>query len=316
MKRIYDMVIIGGGPAGLTAAIYAGRANLDVLVIEKREIGSLLIAHSIDNYPGFPEGISGRGLYDLKKKQALKYGVEIVEATFLELDIFEEPRVVKTDVENYYAHTVILASGWPKNNEKKVAGEAEFVGRGVSYCATCDGAFTRNLTVGLFGQGDEVAEEALFLTRYSKEILVFAPEGDLKCHEELKEALAKHTNVKMVANSKLKKIEGNDYVEKVVVVEDGKDVEYSLDYAFLYLGTKSSEELYAGVADLDPNGYLITGDNMATKVEGIYAAGDIRSKGIRQVTTAVADGTIASMEATKYILKKKGIEKTSDKQWG
>lgn len=305
MKRVYDMVIVGGGPAGLTAAIYAGRAKLDVLVIEKRDIGSLLIAHSIDNYPGFPEGISGRELYELKKQQALKYGVEIVEGTFLELDIFSDPRVVKTDVENYHTHTVILASGWPKNNEKKIEGEAEFVGRGVSYCATCDGAFTRNLTVGLFGQGDEVAEEALFLTRYSKEILVFAPEGDLKCHEELKDALAKHDNVRIIANSKLKKIEGSDYVERVTVKENGSERVYDLDYTFLYLGTKSSEELYAGVANLDSNGYLITGEDMRTQVEGIYAAGDIRSKLVRQVTTAVADGTVASMEATKYILKKK-----------
>ena len=309
MNKVYDMVIIGGGPAGLTAAIYAGRANLDVLVIEKRNIGSLLIAHSIDNYPGFPEGISGKDLYELKKKQALKYGVDIVEGTFLELDIFSEPRVVKTDSENYHTHTVILASGWPKNIEKKVAGEEEFVGRGVSYCATCDGAFTRNLTVGLFGQGDEVAEEALFLTRYSKEILIFAPDGELNCHKELRDALDSHDNVKMIANSKLKKIKGNDYVEEVVVEEDGKSKKYSLDYTFLYLGTKSSEELYAGVAALDKDGYIITGEDMKTQVEGVYAAGDIRAKGIRQVTTAVADGTIASMEATKYILKKKQSQK-------
>jgi len=305
MEKVYDMVIIGGGPAGLTAAIYAGRANLDVLVIEKPEIGSLLIAHSIDNYPGFPEGISGKGLYNLKKEQALKYGVEIVEGTFLELDIFSDPRIVKTDEDHYKAHTVILASGWPKNNEKKITGEAEFTGRGVSYCATCDGAFTRNLTVGLFGHGNEVAEEALFLTRYSKEILIFAQEGDLHCSDELKESLAKHENVKIIANSRLKKISGNDYVEEVIVEEAGEEKKYSLDYTFLYLGTKSAEELYTGIAKLDDNGYIVTGEDMKTDAEGVYAAGDIRSKGVRQVTTAVADGTIASMEATKYILKKK-----------
>ncbi len=303
MNKIYDMVIIGGGPAGLTAAIYAGRANLDVLVIEKKEIGSLIIAHSIDNYPGFPDGISGKELYELKKKQALKYGVEIVEGTFLELDIFEDPKIVKTDVKNYKTKTVILASGWPKNNENKIEGEEEFIGRGVSYCATCDGAFTRNLTVGLFGQGDEVAEEALFLTRYSKEILIFAHDGELKCNEELREALKAKENVKVVQNSKLKKITGTTYVERVVVEEEGRDIEYNLDYTFLYLGTKNSEEMFGGVADLDPNGYLITGEDMKTKIDGVYAAGDIRSKSIRQVTTAVADGTIASMEATKYILK-------------
>jgi len=305
VEKIYDMIIIGGGPAGLTAAIYAGRAQLNVLVIEKRELGSLISAHKIDNYPGFPDGITGRELYQLKKEHALKYNVNIVEGTFLELDIFSEPKIVKTDVENYHGKSVIIASGWPKNSVKKIKGEQEFIGKGVSYCATCDGAFTRNLKVGLFGQGDEVAEEALFLTRYSKEIFIFSKENSLKCNEELKNALLSHENVKIIPNSSIVEIKGNDYVEEVVVSRDGLEENYSLDYTFLYLGTRSTEELFSGFAKLDPNGYIITGEDMKTEVDGVYAAGDIRSKAIRQVTTAVADGTIASLEAAKYILKQK-----------
>lgn len=315
MEKVYDIVIVGGGPAGLTAAIYAGRANLDVLVIEKKDVGSLVIAHSIENYPGFPEGITGKDLYELKKKHAGKYGTEFVEGTFLELDVFSEPRVVKTDVANYRAKSVILASGWPKNNESKILGEAEFVGRGVSYCATCDGAFTRNLSVGLFGQGEEVAEEALFLTKFSKEIVIFTPTGGLNCNDSTMSALKEHENVKFVENAIPLEITGSNYVEEVMVAVDNKRESYKLDYAFMYLGTKNSEELYGGIADIDMNGYLVTGEDMSTNIEGIYAAGDIRSKQIRQVTTAVSDGTIASMEATKYLLKKKG-KKGRDIQWG
>lgn len=305
MEKIYDMIIIGGGPAGLTAAIYGGRANLDVLVIEKKDSGSLISAHKIDNYPGFPEGITGRELYQLKKEHALKYHVDIVEGTFLELDIFSEPRVVKTDVKNYRGRSVIIASGWPKNSLDKINGEEEFIGRGVSYCATCDGAFTKNLRVGLFGQGDEVAEEALFLTRYSKEILIFTKGGDLKCSEDLLNTLLTHDNVRIIPNSQIMEISGNDYVEEVTMLEGGKEKKYPLDYTFLYLGTRSTEELFSGFAKFDPKGYIITGEDMKTEIDGVYAAGDVRSKIVRQVTTAVSDGTIAALEAAKYIMKQK-----------
>jgi thioredoxin reductase (NADPH) len=305
MEKVYDMIIIGGGPAGLTAAIYGGRANLDVLVIEKRDSGSLISAHKIDNYPGFPNGITGRELYQLKKEHALKYNVNIVEGTFLELDIFSEPKVVKTDVKNYHGRSIIIASGWPKNSLDKINGEKEFIGKGVSYCATCDGAFTKNLRVGLFGQGDEVAEEALFLTRYSKEIFIFTKGGNLNCSEELAEALSNYDNVKILTNIQIVEISGNDYVEEVTILEDGKEKKYPLDYTFLYLGTRSTKELFSGIAKIDPNGYIITGEDMKTEVDGVYAAGDVRSKIVRQVTTAVADGTIAALEAAKYIIKQK-----------
>lgn len=302
MEKIYDLVIIGGGPAGLTSAIYAGRSNLSVLVIEKENVGSLYMAHLIENYPGFPVGISGKGLQLEMKKQALKFKTEFLNATFLGIDIYSNPKIVKTDKINVKGKAVIIATGTEKFGGKKIAGEKEFLGRGVSYCATCDGAFTRNMTVSLFGQGDEVAEEALFLTKYSKEILIFTKDEKLQCREDLFNVLSKNEKVKIITNAELQELKGSEYLDFAVVKVGEKIKEYPVQYAFMYLGTKNLSELYGEAADLDEEGYIITDENMATRTEGIFAAGDVRSRKIRQVTTAVSDGTTAGMEVIKYIL--------------
>ncbi len=303
MEKVYDMVIVGGGPAGLTAAIYAGRANLKVLVIEIPGRGSLLSAHKIDNYPGFPEGITGKELYDLKRKQAQRYGVEIEEGIFLELDTFDIHKLVKTTNKNYRAKSVIIASGWNQNSLDKIVGEVEFLGKGVSYCATCDGAFTKGLSVSLFGRGEEVAREALFLTRYAKNVLIFTEENEFQCDRVLHASLTENDKIEVITGAVLKKIDGSRYVEKILVEEKLGEKLYDVDYVFLYLGTKNSQELFSTFANLDEHGYIITNDKMETGIDGVYAAGDVRSKSVRQVTTAVADGTIASMEAIKYLLK-------------
>lgn len=302
MEKVYDLVIVGGGPAGLTSAIYAGRSNLSVLVIEKENVGSLHMAHLVENYPGFPVGISGKGLQLEMKKQALKFKTEFLNATFLGIDIYSNPKIVKTDKINVKGKVVIIATGTGKFGGKKIAGEKEFLGRGVSYCATCDGAFTRNMTVSLFGQGDEVAEEALFLTKYSKEILIFTKDEKLQCREDLFNVLSGNEKVKIITNAELQELKGSEYLD-FAVVKIGEEIkEYPVQYAFMYLGTKNLSELYGEVADLDEEGYIITDENMATRTEGIFAAGDVRSRKIRQVTTAVSDGTIAGMEVIKYIL--------------
>ena len=302
MEKIYDVVIVGGGPAGLTAAIYAGRSNLSVLVIEKENVGSLFMAHRIDNYPGFPEGISGKDLLSLMKQQAEKYNVEFLDATFLGIDIFSTPKIVNTDKANISARAIIGATGTGKFGGKKIKGEKEFLGKGVSYCATCDGAFTRNMTVSLFGQGNVVAEEALFLTKYSKEILVFTKEEKFDCNKELREALENNEKVKIIESANVKELKGEEYLDFAVVEVNGEIKEYPIQFAFMYLGTKNLSELYGGVANFSDDGYIITDENMKTNIEGIFAAGDVRSKVARQVTTAVNDGTIAGMNAIKYIL--------------
>ena len=168
MEKIYDLVIIGGGPAGLTSAVYAGRSNLSVLVIEKENTGSLYMAHQVDNYPGFPEGITGKDLQNLMKKQAEKFGAEFMNAVFLGLDIYSEPKVVKTDKINVRAKAVIIAGGTGKFGGKKIKGEKEFLGKGVSYCATCDGAFTKNMTVSLLEMERKLRKRHCFLLNIQK----------------------------------------------------------------------------------------------------------------------------------------------------
>lgn len=304
MEKVYDIIIVGGGPAGLTSAIYASRAKLNVLVLEKEGVGSLVQAHKIDNYPGFPEGIGGFELYEKMKKQAERFGTEFVFDTFLELDVSEYPRIVKGADSNYKGKSVILAAGWPKNNAKKLPGEKEMTGKGVSYCATCDGFFTKNRVVSVFGSGKELAEEALFLTKFAKEVLLYTSDAKLNCEEEVESMLRSKDNLKITFNSNLLEIKGSEFVESLLVEVEGEEKEINADYAFLYLGTKSNEELYAPFAKMDEEGYIITGEDMACTVEGIYAAGDIRAKARRQVTTAVADGTLAAMEAIAYVARK------------
>lgn len=306
-EKIYDIIIIGGGPAGLTAGIYTGRSKLSTLIIEKEGMGSLLMAHKIDNYPGFPEGITGKELYVLMKKQAEKFGAEFLDATLLGFDVYSDTgsKIVKTDKGNIKGKVIIVATGTGKTGNKKLKGEQEFLGKGVSYCATCDGAFTKNLNVSLLGQGEEVAEEALFLTKFSKTIKIFVNEKEFKCHKDTLDALIASGKVEIIKDAKLLEIKGGEYVEELVIEKDGEVKNYPSDFAFLYLGTKNNSEMYGEFAKLDNQGNIITKDGLKTNVDGMYAIGDLRSGVVRQVTTAVADGTVAAMEAIKEILKKK-----------
>ncbi|WP_101473534.1 NAD(P)/FAD-dependent oxidoreductase [Fusobacterium sp.] len=302
--KIYDVVIVGGGPAGLTAALYTSRSKLSTLVVEKEKMGSLYMAHKIDNYPGFPDGISGTDLNILMKKQSAKFGTEFVDAMLFGFDPYEEIKVVKTDKGNFKCKNIIVATGTGKNFGKKLKGEQEFLGHGVSYCATCDGAFTKNRIVSLAGQGEEVAQEALFLTKFSKEIQIFINEPNFNCSEESLEALKKSDKVKIITNAKLQEILGDDFVEEITVDVDGNIQNYKTDFIFLYLGTKNNTEMYGEFANLDQHSNIITKENLKLNVDGMYAAGDIRSGVVRQITTAVADGTIAGLEVIKRVLRK------------
>jgi thioredoxin reductase (NADPH) len=309
MLKEYDLVVIGGGPAGATASLYASRSNLNVLVIEKPEVGALISAHKIDNYPGFPDGLTGKKLYELMKKQSQKFGTTFISDTFLELDIYSEPKMVKCSNGNYQGTGIIIATGWPKNNSSKIKGEKEFTGNGVSYCATCDGFFTKGKITSVFGSGHEAVEEALFLTKHAKEIYLFCEKKDLEVEDSLKEQLLANENVKLFTNSTLLEILGNQYVEKVKVKINENEKEFDVDFAFLYLGTKSNNELYQGFVDLNEHGYIISNEKLETKTDGVWVAGDIVSGNIRQVTTAVADGTKAGLESIKYIMRKKKEKK-------
>ena len=305
MEKIYDVVIVGAGPAGLSAGIYAGRGNLSTLILEKVGIGSMIMTHQIDNYPGFPTGTTGQEIYDSMKKQAIEFGCEIKPATVLGFDPYDEIKIVKTDAGNFKTRYIIIATGLGKIGAKKVKGETKFLGAGVSYCATCDGAFTKERTVSLVGKGEEIIEEALFLTRYAKDVNIFLTSDDLECNDELKEAILSKENVKITKNVKLLEITGEDFVTEIHIEINGEKKVAPTDFVFLYLGTKNNVELYGEFVSLSPTGYIITDEKMKTRTDKMYAIGDIREKEVRQVATATNDGVIAATFILKEILKAK-----------
>lgn len=306
-KIVYDNIIIGGGPAGLTAAIYIARAGKKVLIIEKKNIGSLAAAHKIENYPGITESITGSELLEKMKNQALKFGAEIIDAVFLELDLMSDNKIVKTDIGKFEAKTVIAATGIWKGNSSKYPGEEEFLGRGVSYCATCDGAFYRGMNVSVIGSGEEAVEEALYLTQFVSKLYLISNKEILECEKEILNTLEKSGKVEILYNKDLVKISGNEFVEKITVRDLKKEIEeeYESAAAFIYMGTKSNFEIYAPFANVNDKGYVVTNEKMESLVDGVYIAGDIREKSIRQITTAVSDGTVAAAEVLKYLLQNK-----------
>lgn len=306
MEKIYDVIIVGAGPAGLTAGIYTGRGNLNTLILEKEGVGSMIMTHQIDNYPGFKLGSSGKEIYDVMKEQAKIFGCEFKTTTVLGFDPYDEIKVVKTDSGNFKTKYIIIATGLGKIGTKKVKGETKFLGKGVSYCATCDGAFTRGRVVSLVGKGDEIVEEALFLTRYASEVNIFITADDLDCNDELKEIIKGKENIKIQTKVKLLEIKGNEEVVEELVLDVNEEVKnVKTDFVFLYLGTKNNLELYGEFANISPRGFIETDENMKIRTDKMYAVGDIREKEVRQVTTATNDGTVAAMMIIKEILKAK-----------
>ena len=305
MEKIYDVIIAGAGPAGLTAGIYLGRGKVSTLILEKPKVGALVSAHKIENYPGFLNAPSGREIYDTMKQQALSYQVEIQEATVLGFDPYEEIKIVKTDQGNFKCRYIIIATGMLK--AKKVEGEAKYIGAGVSYCATCDGAFTRNRIVSLVGKGEELVEEALFLTRFAKEVHVYVTEESLEAPAEVLNSLLENEKVQIQYSVSLKEVKGDGEALTSFVLQDreGNILEKNTDFLFLYLGTKSNTELFGEFADMDSKGFIKTNEKMQVRTPNMYAIGDIREKEIRQVTTATNDGTIAASIIIKDILTKK-----------
>lgn len=304
-NKVYDLIIVGAGPAGLTAGIYASRGNLSTLILEKDGIGSMIMTHQIDNYPGYKTGSTGKEIYNEMKNQAKEFGCEFKYATVLGFDPYDEIKIVKTDSGNFKTKYIIIATGLGKIGAKKIKGESKFLGAGVSYCATCDGAFTKGRVVSLVGKGDELIEEALFLTRYADSVNIFVTAEELDCSNELKEAILAKENVKIETNAKLLEIKGNDFVEQLDLEINGEIKTISTDFIFLYLGTKNNIELYGEFASISSRGFIETDENMKTRTDKMYAIGDIREKEVRQVTTATNDGTIAATMIIKDILKNK-----------
>jgi len=303
MDNKYDVVIIGGGPAGLTAGIYTSRDKLYTLIIDKGIIGgNINNADSIDNYPGFPEGINGPELAELMHRQAEKYGLKSITAEVTAVYIEGENRVIKTTGGDFMAKAVIIAGGSDKV-KMGIPGEKEFTGRGVSYCTTCDGPFFRNKKVVVIGGGNSAIYEAMHLIKFASSISLIHRRDKLRATAILQDKALAETKIEFILNTIVKSIEGKDFVQKLLLenVKTGKQSILETDGVFVSIGLKPNTDYLKDLLPLDKQGHIITDEHMSTNIAGIFATGDIRSGSIRQVTTAVGDGTVAALSAKKFI---------------
>jgi thioredoxin reductase (NADPH) len=302
---IYDVVIIGGGPAGLTAGLYTARARRKSLLIEKGLPGGLVTTTEwVENYPGFEEGIMGVELAQKMEKQAVRFGLEIVQGTVINIAALDN--VKKITLENnrqYEAKSIILATG-AHPRLLKIKGENEFRGRGVSYCATCDGAFYRDKRIAVVGGGDSAVQEAIFLTKFAEVVYVIHRRDELRAEKILQERAFSNPKIKFVWNSIADKIDGDDAgvnVIHITNVKNGEKVALHVQGVFIYIGYNPNTEFLKGLVALNEDSYIISDENMSTSVPGIFTAGDVRNKQLKQIATAVGDGATAAMAAEKYV---------------
>ena len=315
---IYDLIIIGGGPAGISAGIYAGRAKLKTLVIEKENMGGQIkTTHEMVNYPGILQ-TTGIDYMDTLRQQALSFNVNFKEDEVLDLNLESDIKVIKTKKEEIQGRAIIFATG-ASPRKLGFKGEEEFTGRGVAYCATCDGEFFQGLDVFVIGGGYAAAEEALFLTKFAKKVRVVVRKSEFGCAKTIADKVKAHAKIEVLFNTELEEVGGEGVLQfaKFKNNKTGEIFEYKASKEdgtfglFVFIGYKPQTELLKGKVQLDEQGYIVTNEVMETNLPGVYAAGDLRPKLLRQVVTAVADGAIAATVAEKYVEEQKhrlGIE--------
>ena len=300
---MYDIIIIGSGPAGLSAAIYAQRACLDTIVIEKNGIsgGQVLNTWEVDNYPGFP-GVTGFELSRQFREHANKLGARVVQDEVVQVELSGSVKKVVCEEETYEARCVILASG-AHHRTVEVPGDEELRGAGVSYCATCDGAFFRGRTVAVVGGGDAALEDAIFLARMCEKVYIVHRRDKLRGAKRLQERLQALENIEFVWNSETVAIEGNAQVEALRLrqTKTGEEKRLDVDGVFIAVGIAPESELYAGQLELDEQGYIRADESGQTSVPGVFAAGDVRTKALRQILTAASDGANCVASAERYL---------------
>lgn len=299
----YDTVIIGAGPAGLTAAIYSARAGLKTLVIEMAAPGGqAATTERIENYPGFSEGISGIDLATKMTDQAVQFGARILSSEVTAIDIADRIKVVSTIDGDFTGKAVILATG-ARSARLGVPGEAEFTGRGVSYCATCDGPFYRDMPIAVIGGGDSAIEEAIYLTRFASKVTVVHRRSQLRATRVLQDRAFANPKIEFRWNSMVDRIEGGEFVERLILrdVTTGAQSVLPVNGVFLYVGLQPNTAFLSDKIELDAQGYVVTNEQLATSVPGVFAAGDVRAKLLRQVATAIGDGALVAVMADHYI---------------
>ncbi|MEQ3340797.1 thioredoxin-disulfide reductase [Clostridium butyricum] len=302
-----DLIIIGGGPAGLTAAIYAGRAKLNTLLLENKILGGQVRnSFTIENYPGF-KNIQGGKLADLFQEQAAEFGAVIDEFDLIEkIDLSEEEKVIETETFIYKPKAVIIATG-AIPRKLPIKGEKNFAGKGIHYCAVCDGAMYEGKNIAVVGGGNAALEEALFLTKFAEKVYLIRRYNYFKGEQSVIDEVFNHPKIEVLLNEDVIEAKGQDFLNSVVLKNtlDGIISELKVDAIFGYIGTEPKTEEVKKYLNLNEQGYIITNEDMETNIKGVYAAGDVREKKYRQITTAVSDGTIALLNAEKYILERK-----------
>ena len=310
---MYDLIIVGSGPAGLSAAVYAKRAGLKMIIIEKNPVsgGQIIDTYEVDNYLGIP-GVNGFDLGMKFREHADKLGAEFVDATVSAIEVVEAGSDTKapvykvvTDNGEFESNTVILATG-AHHSKLEISGEDEFIGKGVSYCATCDGAFYRGKVTAVNGGGDVAVEDAIFLSRFCSKVYLIHRRDELRATKILQEELFGLENVEVIWDSVVKEIKGEDKVNQLVI-ENVKTKEVSnvdVDGIFVAIGIRPSTDLVDGLVELDGQGYVVAGEDGATSVPGIFVAGDSRKKRLRQIVTAVADGANAVTAVQDFLVGK------------
>jgi len=303
-----DVIIIGSGPAGLTAAIYAARASLKPLVISGLERGGqVTLTDDIENFPGFPDGLSGFDMYQLLEKQATKFGAEMLYDIVTEVDLTGEVKKVKTADEEFESKAVIIATGsTPKR--LGVPGEEEFIGKGVSYCATCDGFFFKDKHVAVIGGGNSALDEGLYLTHHAAKVTIIHRRDRLRADAILQERALNHEKVDFIWDTVVEEVLGDEAVNalKLKNVKTGEVTDYPIDGVFVFIGHKPNVDLFVGQVELDEGHYIKTDGRTHTNLPGVFACGDVQDPIYRQAITAAGSGCQAGMEAEKYVAELEG----------
>ena len=297
------VLILGSGPAGLSAALYAARAELEPVVLTGMTFGGqAAITHIIENYPGFPDGLEGPQLGELFKQQAERFGAEIVYDTAIEADFSSQPYRIKTYSSTYLADTVIITTGATPRH-LNIPGEVEFTGKGVSYCGTCDGFFFKNKEVVVVGGGDSAMEEGAFLTRFANKVTVVHRRDELRASPILETRARNNPKIDFVWDTVVTDIEGEDAVKQVVLenVKTGEQKKFGTDGVFIFIGHDPNTELFKGQLEMDADNDLIVNNMMETNVPGVYAAGEVADPHFRQVITSAGMGAAAAIQATRYL---------------
>ena len=298
MERIHDMVIIGGGPAGYTAALYAARAGLDVIVIERMSAGGqMAVTDTIDNYSGFSEGIPGWELGMKMQAGAERFGAVTKYGEVVSVELEGNIKKVRTSSDEFGARTVVIATG-ANPRELGVDREEEFVSRGVHYCAHCDGRFYKNKVVAVVGGGNSALEDALYLSRLAAKVYLIHRRDSFRASKIYVDALSKSTNIEFLANSSVAELIADERVTGIRLA-DGRELE--INGLFVSIGRKPASDIFRGQLELDEGGYIVADESTRTSIAGVYAIGDVRTKPLRQVVTAVGDGAVAVHFAEEYL---------------